>query len=161
MKINAILLKPLDGLAPGSPRQFDKVDFDRLKDLSAVREAGDADALADASDEDAQLLEQLRDPAKGAAIIASMKAAFKDLQSKNEFINDGMTTMRQSLQEAESARDAAITERDAAIVDRDAARKTAEELKSQIAAMPQPGTKSEQAPANKMASAPHNKTAKP
>lgn len=39
MKINAVLLKPLDGDAEGSEREFDKADFDRLEAMDAVREA--------------------------------------------------------------------------------------------------------------------------
>lgn len=40
--VKAILLKPLDGLPEGSEREFDKPDFDRLKEMGAVRSAGDA-----------------------------------------------------------------------------------------------------------------------
>lgn len=39
MKVNAILLKPLDGMPEGSEREFDKPDFERLKDMGAVKEA--------------------------------------------------------------------------------------------------------------------------
>jgi hypothetical protein len=35
--VNAILLKPIDGLREGDEREFDKVDFDRLEQLGAVR----------------------------------------------------------------------------------------------------------------------------
>ncbi len=160
MKINAILLKPLDNLAPGSPRQFDKADFDRLKGMGAVREAGDGEATAESNDEDMQLLEQLRDPAKGPAILAAMKERFEDLQNRNQFINDGMTESRQSLQSAEAARDKAISERNAAIIERDVALKTVSELQSQIAALPSPGAKSEHAPASKATPAPAAKTAR-
>jgi hypothetical protein len=37
--IKAILTKPLDGMPEGTPREFDKVDFDRLLALGAVRKA--------------------------------------------------------------------------------------------------------------------------
>lgn len=37
--IKAILTKPLDGMPEGTEREFDKVDFDRLRELGAVREA--------------------------------------------------------------------------------------------------------------------------
>jgi hypothetical protein len=37
--IKAILTKPLDGMPEGTERDFDKVDFDRLRELGAVREA--------------------------------------------------------------------------------------------------------------------------
>jgi hypothetical protein len=45
--IKAILTKPLDGDPEGTPREFDKVDFDRLVTLGAVRKAvsGDVKAL--------------------------------------------------------------------------------------------------------------------
>jgi len=42
--IKAILIKPLDGDPEGSEREFDKVDFDRLEALGAVRKAGDGAA---------------------------------------------------------------------------------------------------------------------
>lgn len=35
--VKAILTKPLDGDAVGSEREFDQVDFDRLKAMGAVR----------------------------------------------------------------------------------------------------------------------------
>lgn len=38
--VKAILLKPLDGLAPGTEREFDQVDFDRLKEMGAVKASG-------------------------------------------------------------------------------------------------------------------------
>lgn len=42
--VKAILIKPLDGQPEGTVREFDKVDFDRLKSLGAVRAAGEAKA---------------------------------------------------------------------------------------------------------------------
>lgn len=42
--IKAILTKPLDGQPEGTEREFDKVDFDRLKALGAVRAADEAKA---------------------------------------------------------------------------------------------------------------------
>lgn len=44
--IKAILTKPLDGDPEGTPREFDKVDFDRLVALGAVRKADAADRKA-------------------------------------------------------------------------------------------------------------------
>jgi hypothetical protein len=38
--IKAVLTKPLDGQPEGTEREFDKVDFDRLKAMGAVRAAG-------------------------------------------------------------------------------------------------------------------------
>lgn len=37
--VKAILTKPLDGQPEGSEREFDKVDFDRLHEMGAVRAA--------------------------------------------------------------------------------------------------------------------------
>jgi hypothetical protein len=37
--VKAILLKPLDGFPEGTEREFEKEDFDRLKDMGAVRAA--------------------------------------------------------------------------------------------------------------------------
>lgn len=37
--VKAVLLKPLDGFREGDEREFDKVDFDRLIGLGAVRAA--------------------------------------------------------------------------------------------------------------------------
>ena len=37
--VKAILIKPLDGLPEGTKRDFDKLDFERLKKLRAVRAA--------------------------------------------------------------------------------------------------------------------------
>lgn len=42
--VKAILLKPLDGFPEGTEREFEKADFDRLKDMGAVREAGPQNA---------------------------------------------------------------------------------------------------------------------
>ncbi|MDH2311436.1 hypothetical protein [Methylobacterium brachiatum] len=44
--IKAVLLKPLDGSPAGTVRDFDKVDFDRLKEMGAVRAAPSADEKA-------------------------------------------------------------------------------------------------------------------
>ena len=59
--IKAILTKPLDGFPEGTEREFDKADFDRLKELNAVREAGDEKAA--------------RQPKNKAAPAAKNKAA--------------------------------------------------------------------------------------
>lgn len=39
--VKAILLKPLDGFPAGAEREFEKADFDRLKDMGAVRLASE------------------------------------------------------------------------------------------------------------------------
>ncbi|MCC0806512.1 hypothetical protein FPV16_09820 [Methylobacterium sp. W2] len=44
--IKAILLKPLDGDPVGSEREFDKLDFERLEGMRAVRAAAGASAKA-------------------------------------------------------------------------------------------------------------------
>ena len=36
--VKAILLKPLDGMPEGTPREFSQSDFDRLEAFGAVRE---------------------------------------------------------------------------------------------------------------------------
>lgn len=41
--INAYQIKPLDGLASGTVRPFDKDDFDRLRGMGALREATEAE----------------------------------------------------------------------------------------------------------------------
>lgn len=43
--IRAELLKPLDGDAEGTIREFDKADFETLLAMGAVREAGEGDGL--------------------------------------------------------------------------------------------------------------------
>jgi len=63
MQIDAILLKPLDGFPEGSSRSFDKPDFDRLRGMGAVREAGETTKInAPAQPSPARL------PAKSAKI---------------------------------------------------------------------------------------------
>lgn len=42
--VKAILTKPLDGQPEGTPREFDKLDFDRLQAMGAVRAADDSKA---------------------------------------------------------------------------------------------------------------------
>tara|TARA_R100000365_G_C2748614_1_gene80748 strand:- start:155 stop:367 length:213 start_codon:yes stop_codon:yes gene_type:complete len=42
--VKAILTKPLDGMPEGAEREFSQPDFDRLKALGAVREAGEKKA---------------------------------------------------------------------------------------------------------------------
>jgi hypothetical protein len=42
----AILLKPLDGFPEGAEREFEQPDFDRLKDMGAVRAASGDSAKA-------------------------------------------------------------------------------------------------------------------
>lgn len=42
MMIKAILTKPLDGQPEGTEREFEQADFERLKDMGAVRAATDA-----------------------------------------------------------------------------------------------------------------------
>lgn len=44
--IKAVLLKPLDGDPIGSEREFDKLDFERLRLMGAVRAADAGDAKA-------------------------------------------------------------------------------------------------------------------
>ena len=45
-KVNAILLKPLDGARIGSEAEFDQVDFDRLVERGAVKAAGPLEKAA-------------------------------------------------------------------------------------------------------------------
>lgn len=49
--VKAFLTKPLDGQPEGTVREFDKVDFDRLKQMGAVREVSE-DEIAAASVEE-------------------------------------------------------------------------------------------------------------
>lgn len=119
MKVNAILLKPLDGDTPGAPREFDKGDFERLRAMGAVRAAGDDDAVVPARDESAALLEQFRHPVEGPKLLADMKASFESLRRQNDGLTGELETARKFGDEAITARDAAIVERDAAIVERD------------------------------------------
>ena len=120
MKVNAILLKPLDGFAPGSPRSFDKPDFDRLHDMGAVREAGDDDEVEAPGDEAAQMLERLRHPVEGPRLLGELK---------NQFEQHGrdMASLRDELTGAVDRATAADTARDAAVAERDDARASAEQ----------------------------------
>ena len=121
MNVNAILLKPLDGYAPGSPRLFDKADFDRLRGMGAVREAGVDDDVEEVRQDDVHLLEQFRDPINGPTLLADMKKSFEALGTANALLQTDLLAARKLGDEAVIARDQAVVERDAAIVDRDAA----------------------------------------
>lgn len=133
MKVNAILLKPLDGDTPGAPREFDKGDFERLRAMGAVRAAGDDDAVVPARDESAVLLEQFRHPVEGPKMLADMKASFESLRRDREGMTGELGTARKFGDEAIAARDAAIVERDAAIVERDAAIVERDAIKRELA----------------------------
>ena len=123
MKVNAILLKPLDGYEPGSPRQFDKPDFDRLVAMNAVREAGEADEIEEVPNtEDAAMLERLRHPVDGPKILADLKARFERQASEITRLTDEANASRATIETLTVARDGAITERDAAARDLTAAR---------------------------------------
>lgn len=128
MKVNAILLKPLDGDAPGSPRSFDKVDFDRLRAMGAVREAGEDDDVAPAPDESAVLLQRFRHPTDGPKLLADMKASFESLgRARDELVR-----------ERDAARDEATdlaTRRDDAVRERDEATASAKESSEKVAAL--------------------------
>lgn len=144
MKVNAILLKPLDGDTPGAPREFDKGDFERLRAMGAVRAARDDDAVVPARDESAALLEQFRHPIDGPKLLAEMKASFESLRRDREGLTGDLETARKFGEEAITARDAAIVERDAikrdlieardattkALADRDAVQVSLDELRS-------------------------------
>lgn len=127
MKVNAILLKPLDGYEPGSPRQFDKPDFDRLVAMNAVREAGEADAVEEVRDpEDAVMLDRLRHPVDGPKILADLKARFERQASEITRLTDEANASRVTIETLTEARDGAITERDAAVRDLTSAREHGE-----------------------------------
>ncbi|AOW22226.1 hypothetical protein AVM11_08835 [Sphingomonas melonis TY] len=116
MKVNAILLKPLDGYEPGSPRQFDKVDFDRLVAMNAVREAGEADEVEGVPDtEDAVMLDRLRHAVDGPRFLADLKARFEGQASQITRLTDEATASRATIETLAEARDVAIAERDAAV----------------------------------------------
>ncbi len=123
MKVNAILLKPLDGDAPGSPREFDKGDFERLHSMGAVRAAGADDAVVPTPDESVALLERFRHPVEGPKLLADMKASFESLGREREGLAGELETARKFGDDAIIARDRAIVERDAAIVERDAVKR--------------------------------------
>lgn len=123
MKVNAILLKPLDGYEPGSPRQFDKVDFDRLAAMNAVREAGATDEVEKVPDtEDALMLERLRHPADDPKILAELKARFEAQAADINRLTDAANASQAAIGALTTARDEAIRDRDAVIVERDSAR---------------------------------------
>jgi len=129
MDIKAILLKPLDGDPVGTPRTFDAADFKRLKEMGAVREAGAKDPAPPEADAKALLLEKLRHPSDGPALLDAMKASYEDLQRERDRLSDALSSAQNALRAAETARDQAVTERDAAKsalgqaeTDRDAAR---------------------------------------
>ena len=151
MKVNAILLKPLDGDPVGATRDFDQADYDRLEKLQAVRRAsggGDAVPTTETITVDAQAYQTL----------------LADLDGTQRTLLDGIVE-RQGLQtrigdlEAEAAeREAAvgdlIRERDTAVAERDAARAEATEKSAGVAS-----DKQAPEPANKQAPAPKNKSA--
>lgn len=123
MKVNAILLKPLDGYEAGSPRQFEKVDFDRLLAMNAVKEAGVADPVEQVPDnDDVRILDQLRHPVDGPKMLADMKASFERQASESLRLTGELTAATASVSTLTVARDQAIGERDEALKDRDAAR---------------------------------------
>ncbi|WP_294189065.1 hypothetical protein [uncultured Sphingomonas sp.] len=112
MKVDAILLKPLDGDAPGSPRSFDKVDFDRLRAMAAVREAREDDDVAPAPDESAVLLERFRHPTDGPKLLADMKASFESLgRARDELVRE-RDAARDEATDLATRRDDAVRERD-------------------------------------------------
>jgi hypothetical protein len=45
--VKAVLLKPLDGKPEGSEVEFDKPDFDRLKEMGAVKAASGSSTKED------------------------------------------------------------------------------------------------------------------
>lgn len=113
MKVNAILLKPLDGYEPGSPRQFDKTDFDQLVAMNAVREAGETDEVEKVPDsDDAVMLDRLRHPVDGPNILADLKARFERQASEITRLIDDATNSRATIETLTEARDVAIAERD-------------------------------------------------
>jgi hypothetical protein len=114
MKVDAILLKPLDGDAPGTPRSFDKVDFDRLRAMDAVREAGDDDGVAPKPDENALMLERFRHPTDGPKLLADMKASFESLGRARDELMRERDEARDEARDLASRRDDAVRERDEA-----------------------------------------------
>jgi hypothetical protein len=83
MKVNAILLKPLDGYEAGSPRQFEKADFEQLRSMNAVKEAGNNDPVEEVpASEDLALLERFRHPVDGPKMLADMKRSFEGQTSE-------------------------------------------------------------------------------
>jgi hypothetical protein len=126
MKVNAILLKPLDGYEPGSPRQFEKADFDRLFGMNAVKEAGAEDPVEDVpASDDARILEQLRHPVEGPKMLADMKMSFDRQGLEITRLAGDLTTATASVEALTVARDEAVRSRDAALLERDQARDAA------------------------------------
>ncbi len=134
MKVNAILLKPLDGYAPGSPRQFDSGDFERLRGMGAVREARDNDEVAPPVDEDAILLEQFRHPVDGPRVLAEMKSAFEALKGDNARMGDEVSTTRTALEGLRTLHDTAVEQRDTYEKERNEARQSLDAVKAELAA---------------------------
>ncbi|WP_375292055.1 hypothetical protein [Sphingomonas melonis] len=157
MKVNAILLKPLDGYEPGSPRQFDKPDFDRLVAMNAVRGAGDADEVEEVPDtEDAVMLDRLRHPVDGPKILADLKARFERQASEIVRMIDQENASRATIETLTAARDGAIAERDAAVSDLTTAREHGEavvrerdELLAEVARLQSAAADGDTAPGSK------------
>ena len=134
MKVNAILLKPLDGYAPGSPRQFEQGDFERLRGMGAVREAGENDEVPPPVDEAAMLLEQFRHPVDGPRILAEMKSAFDVLKGDNSRMAGELSAMRAEVANLTALRDGVVEQRDTYEKERNEARQALEVLTVDLAA---------------------------
>jgi hypothetical protein len=148
MQVNAILLKPLDGFPVGAPRSFDKIDFDRLQTLQAVREAGEDDKKPSADDENARMLERLRHPSDGPKLLADMRASFESLGRERERLLSELNAATASAEEAVRERNAAIQERDEAkgvaeslTAGRDALQAEIDQLRSEASKPDKPATK--------------------
>lgn len=127
MKVNAILLKPLDGYEPGSPRQFDKADFERLRAMNAVKEATTTDPVEDVpATDDVRMLEQLRHPVEGPKILADLKLSFENQATEITRLTGQLSAANASIGTLTSERDEAARDRDAALLARDEARNEAE-----------------------------------
>lgn len=72
--VKAILIKPLDGQPEGTEREFDKVDFDRLKSMGAVRAVGEAKAAPSVINKAAPLVDNKALPAGDISRAAKPKA---------------------------------------------------------------------------------------
>lgn len=151
MRVNAILLKPLDGFAVGAARSFDKGEFETLRGMGAVREASDGDAVPDEDDEQAVLLEKLRHPVDGPKMLDELKARFERMTREHETLTTGMVGVTQRLADAETARDAVAKERDEARDALAAALTERDDLTSRLAAHEAKGAGEKPAgkPANK------------
>lgn len=112
MKINTILLKPLDGFPVGAPRSFDKNDFEALRRMGAVREATDDDEKPASDDGEEALLERLRHATDGPKLLAEMRASFEAMGRERDRLIGELDTANKLAEEAARDRDAAIAERD-------------------------------------------------